>query len=66
MESMATALTMLPGRYAVRHSPNGAYWWLHAKPLYATIKCVLAPYWPGERHGHRRRRRVKHNTKHNF
>ena len=34
-------------------SPNGAYQWLHTKPLYATIGRVLAPYRPGERHGHR-------------
>jgi hypothetical protein len=27
---------------------------------------VLAPYRPGGRHGHRRRRRVKTHTKHNF
>jgi hypothetical protein len=27
---------------------------------------VLAPYRPGGRHGHRRRRRVKKHTKHNF
>ena len=33
--------------------------WLHAKPLDAAIGHVLAPYRPGGRHGHRRRRRVK-------
>jgi hypothetical protein len=33
---------------------------------YATIERVLALYRPGGRHGHRRRRCVKHNTKHNF
>jgi hypothetical protein len=27
---------------------------------------VLVPYRPGGRHGHRRRRRVKTHTKHNF
>jgi hypothetical protein len=27
---------------------------------------VLAPYRPGGRHGHRRHRRVKTHTKHNF
>jgi hypothetical protein len=27
---------------------------------------VLAPYRPGRRHGHHRRRRVKTHTKHNF
>jgi len=40
-------------------SPDGAYRWLHAKPLYAAIGLVLTPYRPGGRHGHRRRRRVK-------
>ena len=40
-------------------SPDGAHQWLHAKPLDATIGRVLAPYRPGGRHGHRRRRRVK-------
>ena len=44
-------------------STDGAYRWLHAKPLYSAIGRVLAPYWPGGRHGHRRRRRPKHNTK---
>ena len=39
--------------------PDGAHWWLHAKPLDAIIGRVLAPYRPGGRHGHRRRRRVK-------
>ncbi len=47
-------------------SPDGAYRWLHAKPLYAAIGRVLAPYRPGGRHGHRRRRRLKTHTKHNF
>jgi hypothetical protein len=46
--------------------PNGAHWWLHAKALDAAIGRVLAPYRPGGRHGHRRRRRVKTRTKHNF
>jgi hypothetical protein len=40
--------------------------WLHAKPLDSAIGRVLAPYRPGGRHGHCRRRCVKHNTKHNF
>ena len=40
-------------------SPDGAHRWLHAKPLDAAIGRVLAPYRPGGRHGHRRRRRVK-------
>ena len=39
--------------------PDGAHRWLHAKPLDAAIGRVLAPYRPGGRHGHRRRRRVK-------
>jgi len=47
-------------------STDGAYWWLHEKPLDSAIGRVLAPYRPGGRHGHRRRRRVKHNTKLNF
>ena len=45
---------------------DGAYRWLHAKPLDSAIGRVLAPYRPGGRHGHRRRRRVKSRTKHNF
>ena len=40
-------------------SPDGAHRWLHAKPLDAAIGRVLAPYRPGGRHGHRRRRCVK-------
>ncbi len=48
---------MLPGRYGAR-----AYRWVHEKPLYATIRRVLALYRPGGCHGHRRRCRVKHNT----
>jgi len=40
-------------------SPDNANRWLHAKPLDATIGRVLAPYWPGGRHGHRRCRHVK-------
>jgi len=40
-------------------SPDKAHRWLHAKPLDAAIGSVLAPYWPGGRHGHRRRHRVK-------
>jgi len=44
-------------------STDGAYQWLHAKPLYAAIGCVLAPYQPGGRHGHRRRRRVENTHK---
>ena len=63
---MAIATTMLPGRYARGTSPDKAYRWLHAKPLDSAIGRVLAPYRPGERHGHRRRRWSKHNTKHNF
>ncbi len=54
------------GDMARATSPNGAYRWLHVKPLYAAIGRVLAPNRPGGRHGHRRHRRVKHNTKHNF
>jgi hypothetical protein len=46
--------------------PDGAHQWLHAKPLDAAIGRVLAPYRPGGRHGHRRCRRVKTQTKHNF
>ena len=44
-------------------SPNGAYWWLHAKPLDATIGRVLVLYPPGGRHGHRRHRRVQNTNK---
>jgi len=47
-------------------SPDKAYQWLHAKPLDSAIGRVLAPYRPGGCHGHRRRRRVKTHTKHNF
>jgi len=47
-------------------STDGEYRWLHEKPLDSAIGRVLAPYRPGGRHGHRRRRRVKHKTKHNF
>ena len=47
-------------------STDGAYWWLHAKPLNSAIGRVLAPYRPGGCHGHRRRGWSKHNTKHNF
>ena len=46
-------------------STDGAYRWLHAKPLYSAIGRVLAPYRPGGRHGHRRRRRrpkTQHKT----
>ncbi len=43
--------------------PNGAYWWLHAKPLDAAIGCVLAPYWLGGRHGHCPCRRVQNTNK---
>ncbi len=45
--------------------PDGAYRWLHAKPLDldATIGCVLAPYRPGGRHGHRRCCHVQNTNK---
>jgi len=35
-------------------SPDGAFRWLHAKPLNATTRQMLAPYQLGGRHGHRR------------
>ncbi len=44
-------------------SPDGAYRWLHAKPLDAAIGRVLTPYQPGGRHGRRRRRRVQNTNK---
>ena len=44
-------------------SPDGAYWWLHAKSLDAAIGCVLAQYWPSGRHGHHHRRRVQNTNK---
>jgi hypothetical protein len=43
--------------------PNGAYQWLHAKPLDAAIGRVLAPYQPGGRHGHCRCRCVQNTNK---
>ncbi len=43
--------------------PDGAHWWLHVKPLDAAIGHVLAPYWPGGRHGHRRCHRVQNTNK---
>ncbi len=43
--------------------PDGAHWWLHAKPLDAAIRRVLAPYRPSGRHGHRRRHRVQNTNK---
>ncbi len=43
--------------------PDGAHWWLHAKPLDTAIERMLAPYRPGGRHGHRRRRRVQNTNK---
>ena len=51
---------------ALGTSPDGAYRWLHAKPLNAATGRVLAPYRPGGRHGRRRRRHVKTHTKHSF
>ncbi len=60
---MAIATTMPPGRYWRGASPEGAYWWLHAKPLDAAIRLVLAQYWPGGRHGHRCRRCVQNTNK---
>jgi len=66
MDSTAVATTMQPGDTARGTSPDGVYQWLHAKPLYAAIGRVLAPYRPGGRHGHRHRRRVKIHTKRNF
>jgi hypothetical protein len=43
--------------------PDGAHRWLHAKPLDAAIGHVLVPYWPGGRHGHRRRHRDQNTNK---
>ena len=40
-------------------SPDGAYWWLHAKPLDAAIERMLAPYWPVGHHGHHHHCHVK-------
>jgi hypothetical protein len=40
-------------------SPDGAFQWIHAKPLSAATRRVLAPYWPGGRHGCRRWRPMK-------
>ncbi len=65
-DSTAISTTMPPGRYGARHIDRWNNWWLHVKPLDSAIGHVLAPYRPGGRHGHRRRRWSKHNTKHNF
>jgi hypothetical protein len=48
------------------YSRNSTESTLHHKHNNPHIGRVLAPYRPGGRHGHRRRRCVKHNTKHNF
>jgi len=63
VDSTAIATTMPPERYGARPT-DGAYQWLHEKPLNSAIGRVLAPYRPGGHHGHRHHRRVKHNTKH--
>jgi hypothetical protein len=47
-------------------SPDGAYRWLHAKPLDAAIGRVLAQYQPGGRHGHRRRHHDQNTNKTQF
>ena len=39
------------------------YQWLHTKPLDAAIGRVLVPFWPGGRHGYRRRRCVQNTNK---
>jgi hypothetical protein len=44
-------------------SPDGAYRWLHAKPLDAAIGRVLVPYRPGGRHGYCRCRCVQNTNK---
>jgi len=62
----AIATTMPPGITARGTSTDKVYRWLHVKPLDSAIGRVLAPYRPGGRHGHRRCRWSKHNTKHSF
>ena len=44
-------------------SPNGAYWWLQAKPRDAAIGRVLAPYRPGGCHGYCCHRHVYNTNK---
>ena len=40
-------------------SPNGAFRWLHSKPLNATTGQVITPYWPGGCRSRRHRRPMK-------
>ena len=67
MKLMAIATTMPPGGYGARHRPmKRITGFMTVKPLYAAIGCVLAPYWPSGRRGHRHCLCVKTQTKHNF
>jgi hypothetical protein len=51
------------GNTARGTSPDGAYRWLHAKPLNAATGQVLASYRPGGRHGRRHRSmKTQHTT----
>ncbi len=47
-------------------SPNGAFWWLQAKPLNAATGRVLAPYRPGVHHGRRHHHRTIKTQRHSY
>ncbi len=66
MDSTAIATTMPPGRYGASHIARWSISVASCEATNAAIGRVLAPYRPGGRNGHRRRRRVKTHTKHNF
>ena len=46
MKLTANATTMQAGSTVRGTSPDGAYRWLHSKPLKAAAGRVLTPYWP--------------------